>query len=99
MTNQPPISGLKDNHRRGKVGDFLRGKLRPGAELSFVSAYFTIYANEALRAELDQIGHLRFLFGEPRFVQSLDPSKTEEKAFGIVDDILLKTPVSEEDEE
>jgi superfamily II DNA or RNA helicase len=88
MTNQPPISGLKDNHRRGKVGDFLRGKLRPGAELSFVSAYFTIYAYEALRAELDQIGHLRFLFGEPRFVQSLDPSKTEEKAFGIVDDKL-----------
>jgi SNF2 family DNA or RNA helicase len=88
MTNQPPISGLKDNHRRGNVGDFLRGKLRPGAELSFVSAYFTIYAYEALRAELDQIGHLRFLFGEPRFIQSLDPSKTEEKAFGITNDKL-----------
>lgn len=86
--NQPPQSGLKDNHRRGKVGDFLRGKLHPGARLSFVSAYFTIYAYEALRAELDQIGHLRFLFGEPRFIQSLDPAKTEEKAFGIVDDKL-----------
>ena len=49
-----PRSGLKDNHSRGKVGDFLKDKLRPGAELSFVSAYFTIYAYEALRAELDR---------------------------------------------
>jgi SNF2 family DNA or RNA helicase len=88
MTNQPPSSGLKDNHRRGKVGDFLRGKLRPNAELSFVSAYFTIYAYEALRSELDHVGHLRFLFGEPRFIHSLDPSRTEEKAFGIADDQL-----------
>ena len=88
MIQSPPISGLKDNHRRGNVGDFLRGKLRHGSALSFVSAYFTIYAYDALRAKLDQIGHLRFLFGEPRFIQSLDPSKTEEKAFGIVDDKL-----------
>jgi superfamily II DNA or RNA helicase len=92
MTQAPPStanpSGIRDNHRRGKVGDFLREKLRPGAELSFVSAYFTIYAYEALRTELEQIGHLRFLFGEPRFIQSLDPSKTEQKAFGIADDKL-----------
>ena len=88
MTPPPLNSGIKDNFRRGKVGDFLRGKLRPEARLSFVSAYFTIYAYDALQAELDGISDLRFLFGEPRFIQSLDPSKTEEKAFGIADDKL-----------
>jgi len=49
--------------------------------LSVVSAYFTIYAYEALKGHLDQIEHLDFLFGEPRFISSLDPDKTEKKAF------------------
>ena len=34
MTHPPPNSGLKDNHRRGNVGDFLRGKLLPFLLLS-----------------------------------------------------------------
>lgn len=88
MLTASPISGIRDNHGRGKVGEFLREKIRPGADLSFVSAYFTIYAYDALCGELDQIGHLRFLFGEPQFIRSLDPSKTEQKAFGIADDKL-----------
>lgn len=61
-------------HHRGSVAGFLRTYLRQGADLAFVSAYFTIYAYEKLRIQLDQIGELRFLFGEPRFVSSLDPS-------------------------
>jgi len=90
-TSEPPVaslSGILDNHRRGRVGDFLRDKIRQGSDLSIVSAYFTIFAYEALRNELDAIERLRFLFGEPRFIQSLDPSKTEERAFGITDDRL-----------
>ena len=51
-------SGILDNHRRGRVGDFLREKICAGSELSFVSAYFTIYAYEALREELSRAGHL-----------------------------------------
>ncbi len=92
MTQVPPSttgqSGIRDNHGRGKVGEFLRENIQPDANLSFVSAYFTIYAYEALRDTLDQIGHLRFLFGEPSFIQSLDPEKTQRKAFGIADDKL-----------
>ena len=49
--------------------------------MSVVSAYFTIYAYEALKTHLDQIGHLDFLFGEPRFIAGLDPDKTEKKSF------------------
>jgi SNF2 family DNA or RNA helicase len=76
-------SGLRDNHTRGTVADFLKGKIQDGSRLSVVSAYFTIYAYDALKDCLDHIDHLDFLFGEPSFVNRLDPSKTEKKAFII----------------
>ena len=64
-------SGIRDNHRRGLVADFLKAKITDGSRLSVVSAYFTIYAYEALKDHLDRIEHLDFLFGEPRFIASL----------------------------
>ena len=82
------MSGIWDNHRRGAIGDFLRERIKPDSRLSFVSAYFTIYAYAALKDQLDSIEHLRFLFGEPQFIQSLDPDKTEKKAFRIENDAL-----------
>lgn len=82
------FSGVRDNHKRGKVGDFLKDKIQSGSKLSFVSAYFTIYAHHALKEELGSIEHLRFLFGEPKFIQSLDPEKTDKKAFDIEDSRL-----------
>src|SRR5437762_1949125 len=81
MPNPATNSGIRDNHRRGAVADFLKAKIHGSSRLSVVSAYFTIYAYEALREHLDQIEHLDFLFGEPRFITSLDPDKTEKKAF------------------
>lgn len=76
-------SGIRDNHHRGTIGDFLKEKILQDSDISFVSAYFTIYAYAVLKEQLDQINHLRFLFGEPQFIQSLDPDKTERKAFRI----------------
>jgi SNF2 family DNA or RNA helicase len=76
-------SGLRDNHSRGAVAEFLREKIREGSRLSIVSAYFTIYAYDALRDALDQIEHLDFLFGEPNYVHRLDPEKSEKKSFVI----------------
>jgi hypothetical protein len=35
------LTGLRDNHSRGKAGDFLKEKIASGSALSFVSAYFT----------------------------------------------------------
>jgi len=81
MPNPTGNSGIRDNHRRGVVADFLKAKIQSGSRLSVVSAYFTIYAYEALKDCLAQIDHLDFLFGEPRFIASLDPDKTEKKAF------------------
>jgi hypothetical protein len=70
------------------VADFLKGEIRDGSRLSVVSAYFTIYAYDALQESLDRIDHLDFLFGEPSFVNRLDPSKTEKKSFIIDGDGL-----------
>jgi hypothetical protein len=83
MPTPTNASGLRDNHTRGTVAEFLRAKTRSGSKLSVVSAYFTIYAYDALQQELERIDHLDFLFGEPSFVNRLDPSKTEKKAFII----------------
>lgn len=80
--------GIYDNRNYGKVGDFISGKLTPQSKLAFVSAYFTIYAYLQLKNKLDDIENLRFLFGEPRFLASLDPDKTDKKQFQIEDDKL-----------
>ncbi|HEX8556785.1 MAG TPA: helicase-related protein [Pyrinomonadaceae bacterium] len=82
------LSGIRDNHARGSVGEFLREKIKSGSKLSVVSAYFTIYAFDALKESLLDIGGMDFLFGEPRFVRSLDPKRTDRKAFKIEDEGL-----------
>ena len=82
------FSGIRDNHKRGKVGDFLREKIKSDSKLSFVSAYFTIYAYEMMRDQLESADSLRFLFGEPRFVRNIDPEKTDKKSFDIEDSKL-----------
>ncbi len=79
------LHGILDNHQRGKVVDFLRQRVTADSQLAIVSAYFTIYAYDALATELDHIQHLRFLFGEPSFITALDPHKTDKKAFNIED--------------
>lgn len=83
------MSGIRDNHTRGSVGAFLQESILPGSELAVVSAYFTIYAYAALRRQLDAIARMNFLFGEPRFINSLDPDKTEKKHF-VIDDVGLR---------
>ncbi|PKO84552.1 MAG: hypothetical protein CVU17_02880 [Betaproteobacteria bacterium HGW-Betaproteobacteria-11] len=49
--NGPNNFGIRDNHTRGKVADFLVEKINAGSHLSVVSAYFTIYAYEALSSD------------------------------------------------
>jgi SNF2 family DNA or RNA helicase len=88
--NQPPLpsSGIRDNYHRGNVGDFLKAKIQKDSTLSVVSAYFTIYAYGALKNELNNIKKLNFLFGEPRFIKSLDPNRSDNKSFKIEHDSI-----------
>jgi superfamily II DNA or RNA helicase len=81
-------SGIRDNHHRGSVGEFLREHIHPNAHLAIVSAYFTIYAYEALQGELNAIADLRFLFGDPQFLRNLDPQRDARKIFQIENDAI-----------
>jgi SNF2 family DNA or RNA helicase len=86
---QPPFaSGIRDNHGRGTVADFLRKHLVPGAHLDFVTAYFTVFAYDKLRAHLDDLGRIRMLFGEAAFIKSLDPAHTQPASAVLRDDGL-----------
>ncbi len=91
MTSGTNSHGIRDNYGCGKVSDFLVEKITDGSTLSVVSAYFTIYAYEALADRLDSIHSLRFLFGEPSFIATIDPEKTDKKSFKIEDEGLELT--------
>jgi hypothetical protein len=83
------LSSIRDNKNRGSVGQFLKENIKPDSELSIVSAYFTIYAYDQIKSSLDSIKELKFLFGEPTFIKSLDPSKVNKRDFKIEDDKLV----------
>ena len=80
-------SGIKDNFSRGNIGSYLKETIDLNSKLSFVSAYFTIYAYEGLKEQLDNIDKLDFLFGEPTFISQMNPN-TKTKHFNFEDDSL-----------
>ena len=84
----PIQSNIRDNHARGTVADFLRAEIKPNAKISVVSAYFTVHAYKQLQEPLDKIGSMRFLFGEPAFLDPLDSEHTQSKSFTLQDDGL-----------
>lgn len=71
-----------DNKNQGKVIDKLKMDLKSGTKLSIISAYFTIYAFEALKKELEKIQSLRLLFSEPTFVKNKKDINREFKLSG-----------------
>lgn len=91
MTNQQSLSGIRDNFSNGTVGNFLKENIETQSKLSFVTAYFTIYAYEKLRKELDGIDSMRLLFGEPKFIKSVSAG-SDTRAYKIEDDKLAIPP-------
>jgi SNF2 family DNA or RNA helicase len=80
----PNASAIRDNRqKRGSAADFLREAITGESLLSFVSAYFTVHAFDALRSELEKAKNLRFLFGEPSFVALVDADKAESKHYSL----------------
>ena len=80
----PLQSHILDN-QAATVGDHLRRNLRGADAFDLASAYFTIYGYELLAEELERVGSVRFLFGEPTSVEDLDPGKDEPKSFELTE--------------
>ena len=80
---------IRDNKNYGSVGDFLKDVIKEGSELSVVSAYFTIFAYYGLHEKLDTIKSMRFLFGEPTFIQEINP---DTRSYKIEDDSIIISP-------
>ena len=67
------------------LGDDLKQALKPGAKLKVAASCFSMYAFEALKAELEQIEELQFIFTSPTFVadEVTDKIRKERKEFHI----------------
>lgn len=84
-------SGIRDNRARGSAHNFLESKAIPSSKLSIVSAYFTSFAYDEMAKTLDSVSGLRFLFGEPRFLDSIDADGLCPPAFSLDEDGLTLT--------
>jgi superfamily II DNA or RNA helicase len=75
---------ILDNINR-LLGDDLKKTLTPGSKLKIAASSFSIYAFEALKAELEKIESLEFIFTSPTFVpdQVTDKLKKERREFHI----------------
>lgn len=91
MSDGNSLSGIRDNRARGPAHQFLSSKAVPDSKLSIVSAYFTSFAYDQMAKTLDEIAGLRFLFGEPRFLDSIDSDSLCPPAFSLDEDGLTLT--------
>ncbi len=80
-----PLPNRILDNQAATVGEHLRRGLRKADAFSIASAYFTIYGYELLAEELDGVGSVRFLFGDPASVEDLDPGANEPKSFDLTE--------------
>jgi SNF2 family DNA or RNA helicase len=75
---------LIDNISR-LLGDDLKQTVRPGARLKIAASCFSMYAFDALKAELEGIDELDFIFTSPTFIadEVTDKIKKERREFHI----------------
>ncbi len=73
------------NNTSKLLGDDLKNEIRSGSKLRIAASCFSIYAYSALKAELEKIDELKFLFTTPTFVeeQVSDNIKHERREFYI----------------
>ena len=77
---------LDNRSRQTSVGEYLRDRLADGAEtLRIVSAYFTVYAYQKLRHQLERVEGVQFLYGDPGSVGEVDPGEKQDKSFDLTE--------------
>jgi hypothetical protein len=70
------------------LGDDLKNEITPGSKVRIAASTFSIFAFEALRKELEQVGELEFIFTSPSFVTDkvTDKLRKERREFFIPTD-------------
>ena len=81
----PLQNRILDNRNGATVVGHLQRELCDADALSIVSAYFTIYGYELLANELNSVGKVRFLFGDPSSIDDIDPGDNEAKSFDLTE--------------
>ncbi len=73
-----------DNRSR-LLGDDLKKEIKQGSKIKIVASYFSIYAYEALKEQLNNIEELEFIFPTPTFVNDgiKDKLKKEKREYFI----------------
>ena len=79
---------ILDNRQR-TVADYLRTRLPQAETFRLVSAYFSIYGYELLAQELESVGEVRFLYGDPGSVGEVDPGEKEPKSYDLTEQGLV----------
>lgn len=74
--NMKMIDNVKERLR-----DDLEEVIQPGTRVSIAAAYFSIYAYQELKEQLDQVDHLRFIFTSPSF--TTEKARKEKREFYI----------------
>lgn len=64
-----------------KLSDDLKGILKKDSKVSIAAAYFSIYAYQELKDQLEQVEDLRFIFTSPSFTS--EKTKKEKREFYI----------------
>ncbi len=57
------------NNKTNFVYEELEQNIKKGSKLSVISAYFSMYAYDALRKPLDKIDNMRFIYTKPSFLK------------------------------
>ena len=65
------------NNTSERLVDDLKSRLSPRSCISIAAASFSIYAFEAMKAELEKVEEVRFIFTSPTFVA--DKTKKEQQ--------------------
>ena len=69
------------NNTSERLVDDLKSRLSTQSRISIAAASFSIYAFEAMKAELEKVEEVRFIFTSPTFVA--DRTKKEKREFYI----------------
>ncbi len=73
------------DNRSKILGDDLKKEIKAGSKVKIVASYFSIYAYEALKEQLNNISELEFIFPTPTFVNEgvKDKLKKEKREYYI----------------